>query len=238
MESPSNPLNPDELVLYTPEQTREELASTQKEIRETGDLTGVLQNDLALQEALKRSVRSATSIPENTGPIRSQLSRFINSTAKEAEDKIQRLNTRRTETQNEVNRLEQAEKLLFSGIETFSGPDKTLSLTRVLDVLIFLTDRERSKYNCQKCQFFREGVPGDNAQGQPPQACIFAGEGANAPAPVVRITVQDNNGDPQVLVGRQTEKRNSCKETWGLSSNQYHQPADSVIEQVKIILKG
>lgn len=225
IEEPENPLDAQDLVKDSPEQTRKILAEEQRKLREAGDLTGIVDQDIELQRALQLSVEAAVNVPEDTGEFRSQLVRFMTANAKEAGDNIERLNLFKQEVQNEVNRLENSDKLLFEGVETFSGEDQKLSLLQVIDVLIFLTDRNRMKYDCSQCKFFKKGKS---------EVCTFAGEGATGLTPLVNIIDEEGN----TIVGRLTQSTNNCKQVWGLDSNEYYSPSDDIIQALESILKG
>jgi len=91
--------------------------------------------------------------------------------------------------------------------------------------LIFLTDRKKMKYDCSQCKFFREGKS---------NVCIFAGAGAVSLTPLVTITDQSTNNS---VIGRLTKPINSCKQVWGLESNEYLSSSDSIIEFLQGQLK-
>lgn len=222
---PTNPLIAENLVKTNLDQTRRSLAKEQKKLKDAADLTGIVDQDISIQKALELSINNAVNVPEDTGELRNQLVSFLKSTGKEAADNIERLTLFKQEIQAEVGRLENAEKLLFDGIGTFSGADQKLSLLRVLDLLIFLTDRKKMKYDCSQCKFFREGKS---------NVCIFAGAGAFSLTPLVTITDQFT-GDS--VIGRLTKPINSCKQVWGLESNEYFSPSDSIVELLQGLLK-
>lgn len=228
IDSPDNPINSEDLVKDTPEATRREVAKKQREIRKSGDLKGIIEQDISLQKAMELSVNRTVQIPENIGEFRSQLVRFLTSTAKEADDKIEKLTTFGQETLSEVNRLEEEENLLFNGVGTFSGTDRKLSLMKVLDVLIFLTDRQKVQYNCRQCKFFRQGNKGG--------VCVFAGKGSDS-LPTRQVTITDQVTGATV-VGREVPSptENSCKNVWGLDSNQYYALAEDLIEALEELL--
>jgi len=221
----TKPLDANKLVLSTPEQTRKGLTAAQKKLQKDGDITGIIAQDIAIQTALDSSINNATPIPDNIGNFASQLTNFLRSTATEAEDNIYKLTLFQNEIQSEVNKLENAQKLLFDGSPTFSGSDQTLSLINVLNLLIFLTDRTQMLYNCSQCQFFRPGKS---------NVCTFAGAGSSSLTPLVNLT--DQSGNP--VVGRLAQPNNSCKQVWGLDSNEYYAPSDAVIQASTKLLKG
>ncbi len=225
IEVPTTPLDAQELVKDTPELTRKALSEEQEKLQKAGDITGIIDQDIQLQRALELSVRSAINVPENTGIFRNQLVSFMTSTAKEASDNIERLTLFKKEVTSEVNRLENSDQLLFDGVETFSGEDQKLSVLQVIDVLIFLTDRKRMKYDCSQCKFFRTGKS---------DICTFAGEGVTGLTPLVNITDEEGN----TIVGRLTQTTNSCKQVWGLDSNEYYAASDDLIKALENILKG
>jgi hypothetical protein len=222
----AKPLDASKLVLSTPEQTRKGLTAAQSKLQKEGDITGIIAQDIAIQTALGASINNATPIPENIGNFASQLTNFLRSTATEAEDNIYNLTLFQNEIQSEVNKLENAQKLLFDGSPTFSGPDQTLALINILNLLIFLTDRKQMLYNCSQCKFFRPGKS---------NVCIFAGAGGSS-SPTSLVNLIDQSGNP--VVGRLTQPNNSCKQVWGLDSNEYYAPADSITQALTKLLKG
>lgn len=225
IDAPTKPLVSTDLIKDDPTQTRKALGAEQAKLQQSGDLTGIVDQDLNIQEALELSINDVVNIPDNTGEFRNQLVGFLRATAKEASDNVDKLILYKTELQSEVNRLQNAEKLLFDGVETFSGSDQKLSLMKVLDVLIFLTDRKQMKYNCAQCKFFREGKS---------NVCTFAGQGVTALTSLVTIVDQATG---EAVVGRLAQPTNSCKEIWGLDSNDYYTPSDSVTEFLTNLLK-
>lgn len=224
IEIPENPINPADLVKNSPEETSEAVAKKQQQIREEGDLKGVIDQDISLQRALELSINQTVDLPAEAGAFSSQLRRFMTAMGKEAGDKIENLQLRKQEIQNEVNRLENSDNLLFQGAPVFGNTEKTLSLLKVIDVLIFLTDRKRVKFNCSECKNFRQGRT---------NACIFAGTGAISPAPLVTLT--DEQGNP--IIGRLTRPTNSCKQTWDLESNEYWQASEDLTNALNDLLE-
>ena len=227
IETPDDPIDTADLVKNTPDATRREVAKKQVELQESGDLKGIIEQDISLQRAMELSVNRAVNIPEDTGEFRSQLVRFLTATAKEADDNIEQLQITGQEIQSEVNKLEEEQNLLFNGTETFSGPDQKLSLMQVLDVLIFLTDRQQIQYNCEQCIHFRQGNKG---------VCTFAGQGTGS-APTRQVTITDQQTGATV-VGREvpSPSENSCKNIWGLDSNQYYAPAEDIVNALRKLL--
>lgn len=224
IEEPSKPLKANELVKDDPTQTRKNITEKQKELRKAGDLKGILDQDIQLHKALETSVNRTVSIPTEAGTFASQLNGFVTATAKEANDQIEQLELYKQEVQNEVNRLENTDKLLFEGSKTFDNTDKTLSLLQILDLLIFLTDRKKAKYDCSQCKHFRKAKT---------DACVFVGSGSTSPSPIVNLT--DEQGNP--VTGRLTKPTNSCKNVWNLESNEYFTMSDNLVETLKKLLE-
>lgn len=224
VEPPEELIDSRQLVKSTPEQTRKEVALRQKELQESGEVTGIVDQTIALHQALDLSVNATVNLPTDSGAFASQLRKLTTAISKDSTDTIDRLTRFKDDIQNEVTRLENTDKLLFEGAETFSTANQLLSLLNVLDVLIFLTDRQQIKYNCSECKFFRTGQT---------DVCIFAGKGAISNTPLVEIIDENSNK----IVGRQTSPTNSCKQVWGLDSNEYHTPSDSVKDAIRKILK-
>lgn len=225
IETPSKPLKANDLVKDNPTQTRRFLAEKQRELRKTADLKGILDQDIQLQKALEVSVNRASELPDNLGPFSTQLQRFMSATAKEALDKIEQLDTLKQEIRNEVYKLENADNLLFKGVPTFNRDSKKLSLLQVIDVLIFLTDRKKMKFDCSQCKYYLKGKS---------EACTFAGSGSVSPTPLVTLT--DAQGTP--IIGRLTRSTNSCKEVWGLETNEYFTASDDIIVALKKLLEN
>jgi hypothetical protein len=149
----------------------------------------------------------------------------MTATAKESLDKIEQLDLLKQELQNEVYKLENADNLLFNGVSTFNKDSKKLSLLQVIDVLIFLTDRKKMKFDCSQCKYYRKGKS---------EACTFAGSGSVSPAPLVTLT--DAQGNP--IIGRLTRSTNSCKEVWGLETNEYFTASDDIVIALKKLLES
>lgn len=221
---PQKPINSESLVKDTPEQTKKAIDQESKKLINSRDFTGVLEQEIALQRAIELSQREITNIPEATGEMRSQLQRILRGASNEADDRIEELQNYKKELESEVYKLENIEKLLFSGVDTFAGGEDSLALINVVDLLIFLTDRSKMRYDCSQCKFYREGKT---------NACTFAGEGTQANTPLVNFT--DATTGSQV-VGRQTLPTNSCKQVWGLDQNTYYQPSDSLVDSLEEIL--
>ena len=226
VQSPSKPLNTQDLIKNSPDQTRKAVTEAQKKLIEDGDITGILQQDLvllqALQQSVDRSIPNLTS--DQAGSFLSQLDTFIQGTSKEATENIEKLSNYSDEIASEVKRLEDQQKLLFTGSSTFSGTDQTLSLFDVLDLLIFLTDRKKMRYECSQCKFFVQGKT---------NVCTFAGTGSTSPTNIV-TTIDPTTGN--TVTGRQTRDTNSCKQVWGLENNTYHQPSQNVVDQLQKLL--
>lgn len=223
IDSPNNPIDTSKLIKDSVFQTRIEIAKKQKELKVAGDLKGILNQDIALQTALKMAVNNSIKIPEDIEGFRNQLVRFLSADGKDAADRVEKLNQRKQEIQNEVNRLQNAEDLLFNGVE-ISG--QKISLINIIDLLIFLTDRKRLHYNCSECKNFRTGKV---------KACIFAGKGSTSLTQL--ITIKDPITGEQ-MVGRLTEPTNSCKQVWDLEGNDFYVPSDSVNKTIDDIIKG
>jgi hypothetical protein len=223
-EEADNPIVAEDLVKDTPEQTQKAIAEKQKELREKGDLKGIINQDIQLQKALELSVSRSVDIPENSGPFAGQLTSLVNATGKQATDRIEKLNSLKKELQGEVNKLQNTEKLLFEGMPVLGQEDQKISLLSVIDLLIFLTDRKQMKYDCSQCIFYREGRS---------NACTFIGAGISS-APLVNLT--DEEGNP--IIGRLTKPNNSCKEVWNLETNQYFTAADKIVAAAKKMLES
>lgn len=162
---PTKPISSENLIKDTPEQTKKAIDQESKKLINSRDFTGILQQEIALQRAIELSQRTITEIPEETGEMRSQLQRLLRGASNEADDRIESLQNYKKELESEVYKLENLEKLLFSGVDTFAGGDDRLALVNVLDLLIFLTDRNKMRYDCSQCKFYREGKT---------NACTFA----------------------------------------------------------------
>lgn len=226
VDDPKNPVDTDELIQDTPEETRREVSKKLQEIQEEGDITGILQQEIDVHTALTESIDSVVnSLPTNVGSIRSQLVSLLRATGKESFDAVEQLTMMQTEFQKESDKLENMDKLLFEGQETFAGSSEKLSLLQVLDVLIFLTDRQQMKYQCSQCKFFQPGKT---------NACLFAAQGNTAKT--ASVTVPNDQGE--LVSGRLTQPTNSCKQVWGLDSNEYFAPSESIIESLENTLKG
>jgi len=219
---PTNPVDSDKIVKNTIDQTLKEIVKVQQKIRKEGDLKGIIDQDIELQTTMEKTINSSIKIPPEIGGFRNQLVRFLSANAKAASDNVEMLYRKKTEVQNEVNRLENAEKLLFSGVE-ISG--QKLSLLKILDLLIFLTDKKKFHYNCSECKYFRSGKT---------NVCIFAGKGSVSLTQIVNFK---DSKTGETVVGRLTEQKNSCKQIWGLDSNEYFTPSESVIQSIEKILE-
>lgn len=224
IDKPSKPLDPSKLLKSSPEDTRREVSTALSKLEEEGELNGFIPQQIAANQALASSIEKVTiKVPDDIGEFRNQLIGLLRANGKEAFDNIERLNTRKDAFQKEAFRLENMDKLLFEGQETFNGNIK-LSLLKILDVLIFLTDRQQAKYNCSQCKFFQPGKT---------NACTFAPEGKTARTP--SVTVTDDKG--KQVTGRLTRPTNSCKDVWGQDNNEYYTPSDSIIQTLKNRLK-
>lgn len=224
VEAADKPIVAEDLVKDTPEQTQKAIAEKQRELRKEGNLKGIVDQDIELQKAMELSVSRSVEIPEGSGSFAGQLTSLVNATGKQASDRIERLTSLKKELQGEVDKLENTEKLLFTGMPVLGKEDQKISLLSVIDLLIFLTDRKQMKYNCSQCIFYREGRS---------NACIFVGAGISS-APLVNLT--DEEGNP--IVGRLTKPSNSCKEVWNLETNQYFTAADKIVATVKEMLES
>jgi hypothetical protein len=226
VEQAAKPIDPVTLVAATPELTRKNVTQQQKSLIENRDFQGIIDQEIALNRALELSVGKVAEIPETTGDFRNQLIQLLRATASETQDTTEDLELYKQEVQLEVNKLKQQEKLLFSGIDDPSGSKQKLSLMKVLDVLIFLTDTKKIKYDCSQCKFFREGKT---------SACIYAGEGAIAQTRPVTI-VDKQTGQP--VGGHLSRPTDSCKQIWNLEKNDYYEFSPAVVELLSSLLKG
>lgn len=226
VEKPTTPLDPTKLVKDTPESTRKNISSEQKKLIDKRDFKGIIDQEISLNRALELSVSTASQIPENTGDFRNQLVQLLRATASEAENSIEILDLYKQEVQIEVNKLSKEEKLLFSGIDDPSGSQQKLSLMKVLDLLIFLTDTKKMKYDCSQCKFFREGKT---------SACTYAG--GDAVSLTRSVTIIDKQTG-QTVNGQLSRPTDSCKQIWNLEKNDYFEPADSVVKFIEGLLKG
>lgn len=226
VQAPTTPLDPTKLVKETPELTRKSISQEQKKLIDKRDFTGIIDQEISLNRALELSASAVAQIPENTGDFKNQLIQILRATSSEAEENIETLTLYKQEVQIEVNKLTKEEKLLFSGIDDPSGSKQKLSLMKVLDLLIFLTDTKKMKYDCSQCRFFREGKT---------SACIFAGKGAiSLTRPVTIVDKQTG----QTVNGQLSSPTNSCKQVWDLEKNDYYEPADSIAKLLEDKLKG
>lgn len=223
VQNPSKPLNTQELVKQNPEQTRKAISEAQKKLSQEGDITGILQQDILLFKASEQSIAKATpNTPENSvDRMQAQLKNITQSPGKEASNYIEKLSNYSLEIQSEVKRLENEQNLLFQGSPTFSGPNQKLSLVKILDLLIFLTDRKRIRYDCSQCKFF--------LQGKSNSICTYAGAGNSTSTNLVSIP---NPATGNTTTGKQTRPTNSCKQVWGLEDNKYHQLNDTIVDQL------
>jgi hypothetical protein len=226
VDAPTTPLDSTKLVKDTPELTRKNVAQEQAKLISSRDFKGIIDQETSLNRALELSVSQVAQIPESTGDFRNQLTQFLRATATEADESIEVLSLYKQEIQIEVNKLTKEEKLLFSGIDDPSGSQQKLSLINVLDLLIFLTDTKKMKYDCSQCRFFKEGKT---------SACIYAGDGAiSLTRPVTIVDKQTG----QTVSGHLSRPTDSCKQIWNLDKNDYYEPSDSVVDFLKNLLKG
>lgn len=224
IQEPSKPIDPADLTKDTPENTRREVAKKLDELQAAGDIKGLIQQEISTNQAMASSIdRVVAKVPEQTGVFRSQLIDLLRANGKESFRGIENLNRFKDELTKESNRIENMDKLLFEGETTYTTGVK-LSLLKVLDVLIFLTDRQQMKYDCSQCKFFQKGSP---------NACVFAGAGETSRTSAV--TVKDDQGAE--VAGRLTQPRNSCKDVWGLESNEYFTPSDSIVKSLERVLR-
>jgi len=222
---PDNPINPDQLIQSTPEETKREVSRRLQKLEKDRDLKGIFDQEIAANSALATSVdRLVIDIPENVGEFKDQLVSLLRATGKESNEIIETLSIQKSEFVKEASKLANIDNLLFNGEQTYN-PNVRLSLLKVLDVLIFLTDRQQMKYNCSQCKNFLQGTT---------NACIFAGGGGVPRTPAVTVPNEQGNS----VAGRLTQSTNSCKEVWGLESNQFYTPSDTIIQTLERRLRG
>jgi hypothetical protein len=231
IDPPKNPLNAQSLVKDTLEQTSKNLIEHQQKLKKQGDLTGIILQDQQLQKALSISVDKSSAIPEDLGEFRNQLVDLLRSTAREADNKSEQIDIQINETEAEVARLQNENKLLFDGIETFSGDTQKLSLIKILDVLIFLTDKQKVNYKCVQCKYYKQG---ETKTGEKLQVCSFGGTSAASEKKAVNF--KDQNGN--IIVGQQTTSNGSCDTVWKLEHNNYYSPSESIITEINKILRS
>lgn len=113
----------------------------------------------------------------------------------------------------ELIKLRDQEALITTGITLSTG--EILSLRNLLQGILFLTGS--LEYTCKNCAFFKQGteitdaLPGVQRENATRGGvCTFSFEGKT---------------------GRPTEPGNSCKDTWGLSGNDYWTASEDVITQ-------
>jgi len=226
IDAPKNPIKTSSLIKKTPEDTRREITLQLQKLQQAGDTTGLLVQEININQALTQSVSEITNaIPQDIGVIRPQLVGLLGATGKDSSDQIEKLTALQKELTKEALRLENDENLLFKGQKTFIGDTEKLSLLQVLDLLILLTDRQKVKYQCSECKFFRTGKT---------PACLFASSGGSPKT--AQVTIQDTNGS-QVL-GRLTKPTNSCFEVWSLDTNEHFTPSEAFVKALEKILKG
>lgn len=223
VQKPQKPLNVEELVKQTPDQTKKAIAEAQKKLIQEGDIAGIIQQDLILFKALEQSIAKATpDVAENSADrMQAQLNNIVQSAGKEANNYIEKLSNYNLEIQSEIKRLQNEQNLLFQGSSTFSGDNQKLSLLNVIDLLIFLTDRKNMRYECSQCKFF--------IQGRNNSICSYAGTDSATSANITTILDPTTGNN---VTGKQTRSTNSCKQTWGLETNNYHQLSDKIVDQI------
>lgn len=226
-QTPTKPLEAGDLVKNTPEETRIEVASQLNKLQQANDIQGLVDQEINLNEAMITSINTAAQLPENVGALQSSLLDLLRMNSKDSSDNNEKLQRYKKEITSEIYRLENEENLLFKGQILFSDPNSTLSVSKVLDVLIFLTDRKQVTYKCTQCKYYQKGESGRQ------DACIFVGEGQSANTdPITTL-----NSQKQSVKGVVTQGSYSCKDVWSLETNENYRPSDKLIEDVETILE-
>lgn len=218
-------LDRDKLIRQTTEDTRYEVGRQFKKIKETGKIQGLVNNEIEGHEAIVESADKITGkLPNEIIQGRNILVQLLRSQSVDSLKISLNLEDYKAALQKEVYNLENFENLLFKGQLTYDGNTK-LSLSRILDLLIFLTNRQRVHYNCSQCKFYLQSKN---------SVCIYAGDGKHSLTSTVTVT----NSNGKEVTGKLTKTNNSCKEVWGIDTNDYFQPSESLTSFAKKILQG
>ncbi len=226
IDKPNNPINSKDLIKDTPQQTKQEIIKKFKELKDKGDLKGIIQQEISANNALTSSIDAiAIAIPEEIEGLRSHLISLIRAMNKEAYQNIYKLTTMQDELTKEVEKLENIDKILFEGYNAFGNSNSVLSLLNILNVLIFITDRKQIAYHCAQCKYYSQGKN---------LACIYAGQGKASLTKLITAITKDKKEIP----GQLTKADYSCKEVWGLSTNDHYTPSKELIDSILKLLKG
>lgn len=202
---------------------RNNITKKLKELRESNQHSNLLGNEIAINNAVTSFIdNAAEALPDNVEYLKPQLISLMRNTATDAYKNIYELSLYKESLIRERDKLQQIESILSSGQAVDDGDGSTLSLKGILGIFIFLT---KQKYQCSECKFYKKGKFGE--------ACIYASTDHEAVTKSV-TTVDDLKNE---VNGHYTKSNNSCKEVWGLVTNDYFVPSKEQIEKAEKILK-
>jgi hypothetical protein len=216
LDNPEKTVDYDKLIKNTPSETRKEVSKEIKVLQESGNITGLLQQEIDLNKTIIKSVERVADLPKGVDDsgnrtidyqFRTNLMTLLRLVGRESYENVEKLQNYQNALSDQSSKLKDAEKLLLTGQTTLGDSSQTLSLQQVLEVLIILTDRKELKYNCSECKNY---------------------------APSAK---NNKNGFCNYSEARPTNSDKSCKDVWNLDNNDYYDASDQVIKNLENILK-